>query len=109
MTTSMPNSPDDLCGVCDITRENHGDMQHKFSIDGILESLPTPSVPKGLPPQTKGSAPTESMQIALMLRTIERLTAKGIFNGEDLVYIFGGDHANNRWQNPPTTSSDSQG
>lgn len=109
MTATKPlaeNGPDDLCGVCDTTRENHGDMNHVFSIDGNLQTLPQRPHPRQQPPREKGekthaslsaeaSAISRDPVTSMSLRLIERLIAKNILNGEDLLIIFGGEtHGN---------------
>lgn len=95
--TSSP-SPDDICEICSTTRENHGDRQHKFSEDGQLVPMPAGPPAKNEPPQLKGEPPKLSppgVELAkdpvarLQLRMVERLTAKGIFTADDLLYLFG--------------------
>lgn len=94
-TTSSPvPKANDICGVCAETRENHGDKQHEFSIDGVLKKLSPAPQAKSTPPAERGSAPAQQLSndpiARLQVRLIERLVAKGILEGDDLIYIFGG-------------------
>lgn len=70
---------------------------HKFSTDGSLEPLPKAAPARQAAPQERKHA---SLSVAepelakdpiarLQLRIIERLTTKGLLDGEDLMYIFG--------------------
>lgn len=54
-------SPDDLCVICDTKRDEHGDRQHQFSLDGQL--IPLNPGPEGRkPPQTKAEAEAEQLK-----------------------------------------------
>lgn len=96
MTSSPIPKAEDPCGVCEETRENHGDKNHEFNINGQL-------IPKkaGPPPQTQApqrrSAPGEQLSkdpvARLQIRLIERLVAKELIDSEDMLYIFGGSDA----------------
>lgn len=74
---------DEPCGVCNETRDMHGDKNHKFSAEGQLIPLETkPKPPVQVAPST--------MQSNLILRMVEVLIQKGLLVGDDLTYIFGG-------------------
>lgn len=89
-TTDQTVSADDVCEVCGETRENHGDKKHKFSIDGQLIPIEPGPKPSNTPP---ARAVANDPVARLHLRLVERLVAKGIFDGTDLLYIFGGADA----------------
>lgn len=100
MTISTPvNSPDDICQLCFTKRDEHGDRRHKFSDNGELEeadSTPPPSTrPKEKTPLSKKeAAKVEALSkdpvARLQLRLIEVLTKRGMLDGEELSFIFGG-------------------
>lgn len=81
--------PSDICAICGETRENHGDKRHVFSVDGELVDLPTPAKARQQSPE--GRALAKDPTANLMLRVVQKLIAKNILDGEDLVYIFGGE------------------
>lgn len=92
--------PDDICGVCNETRENHGDKQHKFSIEGILEEKDPPAPPRQAPPRERGQSPEAAALgrdpvAGLVLRLIETLVQKEVLKGDDLVKLFGGGTSDN--------------
>lgn len=96
-TSKKPISPDDLCGICELTRENHGDPQHKFSIDGDLIPIEQGPPARQVPPKERGQTLSPQAEAinrdpltGLTIRLIEALTAKGLLTGEDLTKIFGG-------------------
>lgn len=101
MTTSTPPTtldPDEPCGVCDTARADHGDMKHEFNADGDLIPIKAGPPPKKEAPQHRDDVPTMSpaaevlakdVSTQMVLRMVERMTAKGLLNGEDLQYIFG--------------------
>lgn len=95
MTTSSPPKADDVCAVCEETRENHGDKNHEFSLDGVLKPIKQGPPPRNEPPRERGAQPSPAQVLGndpvarLQLRMIERMVAKGIFDGEDLMYVFG--------------------
>lgn len=90
-------SSDDICVFCGVAREDHGDKNHKFSTnpDAQLETLAPPPPPRNTPPQ-RASAGVGGPQLSndpvarLQIRLIERMVAKGLLDGEDMLYIFGG-------------------
>lgn len=78
-------SPDDLCGVCGTIRELHGDKNHKFDLDGNLIPVKEPVNKMPAAPRViKDPVP------ATMLRLVERLVAKKLLDGDDLLFILGG-------------------
>lgn len=87
---------DDKCGVCGDTRENHGDKHHEFNMEGNL----LPLKPAPAPQPNKVSPGTEALRrdplSGPMLRLVERLIAKNLLDGEDLLYVFGGIDATDR-------------
>lgn len=94
--------PDQVCAVCGGKRDEHGDKNHLFSLDGQL----IPKAP-GLPPRRKAprerqlgtDMPDRDDPVArLTLRMIERMVVKGQLNESDLFAIFGGTHAPDRGQ-----------
>lgn len=93
--TNSAIAASDECGVCGTTREDHGDKQHKFSMEGILTPLDPPPKPRQQPPVAKGEMSPEAQVLSkdpttqVMLRMVNRMVAKGLFDGADLMYIFG--------------------
>lgn len=97
-------SPDDLCGVCGTARDMHGDKHHKFTLDDDLIPIEPGPPRRNEPPQRKDeqkkrgggsvlSAPAEELSrdpvANLQIRLIERMAAKGLLDGLDMMYIFG--------------------
>lgn len=86
-------SPDDICGVCQTKRDEHGDRQHEFNIEGQLipKKKPEPGRPA---PQAKGESPAqqgvESERDKAFLRLMEVLLEKGVIDGRDTIQILGG-------------------
>lgn len=93
MPTSIPETdkinPDETCGLCGIARDQHGDKAHQFSSDGLL----VPTRPKKEEQVVRHTPPNSQEQLNMNMRLIERLIAKGLLDGDDLVYIFGGINA----------------
>lgn len=85
---------EDVCGVCGETRENHGDMNHVFDVEGQLKRKEAAGPPRQAPPEMAGT--TAQMTQNAFLRLIEVLVNKGLLDGEDLVRVFGGDSSNRR-------------
>lgn len=79
--------PDDVCEVCQETRENHGDKHHKF---GTLEPIQPGEPARQIPPTAAGKELSNDPVARLQLRMIEQLAKKGVFTGDDLMVIFGG-------------------
>lgn len=99
MSSSNP-SADDGCALCGTQRDMHGDSNHEFNLDGQLIPRKPGPAPRQEAPKERGasiSAPAQSiandMVAQMLLRMVERLIARGILNDEDLVYMFGGEHA----------------
>ena len=95
MMTSTP-SPDDICAVCQVTRAEHGDSNHEFNLEDVLIPKKKPAPAPNTPPAQRGVTVGVAEVVALNLRLVERLIAKGVLEGDDLVYIFGGGNADNR-------------
>lgn len=90
---SAPLSPDEECGVCGAQRDQHGDKQHQFNLDGQLIPLKPAEPPRQTPPRERGSMPAPSgveEQHKAFLRLNEVLLEKGVINGQDLIRILGG-------------------
>lgn len=96
MMTSFPKTldPDQECGICGLKRDEHGDSRHEFNAEGILIPKAAPEPPRQQPPSERGAALLKDPTTGVMLRTVERLIQKGLLEGDDLVYIFGGGNAN---------------
>lgn len=86
--TSSPEMDDEGCMLCGASRADHAasSIRHEFSTDGSLKQKD----PKTQAPLRAQPALTEGHVVSLQLRLIDRLTAKGIFDPEDLYFIFGG-------------------
>lgn len=104
MTTSPSSpseiNPDDLCGVCNTKRDEHGDKQHVFDLDGNLVPKKAPEPQRRQPPKTREeAAAAEAVKPdahAAVLRLSEILLQKGIIDSADLFYILGGHVVLNR-------------
>lgn len=80
-------NPDDVCAVCNKTRENHGDAHHVFDMEN---EFPRP-IPK--PEPVKAAAPpprpmTEQIKAASFAALMEVLTEKGILDAKDVIKVF---------------------
>lgn len=104
ITTDPIPSADDICGVCAETRENHGDKRHQFSIDGVLIALKPAPMPKNLAPTPRGQVVGNDPVARMVLRMVERLIAKGVLEGDDLVHIFGGERSEDSGRETPPLS-----
>ena len=102
----MTAGPDDPCSICDVTRENHGDALHEFNMEGVLKKKAPPEPPRQQPPRHRDDpampmmpsgnisvAAAISMEHNLTLRLLEKLMAKGVIDGKDLIYVLGGNDA----------------
>lgn len=89
-TSSREAKADDMCGVCGETRENHGDKNHEFNIDGELKPLKKPEVGRQAAPTRRGDELAKDPVAQVMLRLIEVLGTKGVLSPYDNMYIFGG-------------------
>jgi len=90
-TSSQEVKADDRCGVCQETRENHGDKHHQFDIEGMLKPLQKPEVGRQAAPSPRRADEMAKDPVAqVMLRLIEVLGNKGILTPYDNIYIFGG-------------------
>lgn len=96
MTTSTPPSPDDICAVCSSPRDQHGDMNHEFSINGELVTVKPGPPPTNNPPKKREDKeqlvpvspelPTPENFVALL----DILISKDIINAQEVIYILGG-------------------
>jgi len=95
MTSSQRTpDPDEECRICGTKREEHGDRNHEFSSDGVLVPKKAPEPPREQAPQRRSyGGEAKPDPTAAYLRLVERLIAKNLLNGEDLIYIFGGGNA----------------
>ncbi len=96
-------SPDDLCGVCSTKRDEHGDKNHEFNLEGELIPKKKPEPARQSAPQPRGSGLNNDPVARLQIRLVERLVSKGLLEGDDLVYIFGGENENHRGQTGATS------
>lgn len=86
-------SPDDVCALCNTKRDEHGDMNHQFSLDGQL--IPIRKGPEGVkPPQTREEATQAASNLPDVGRAfatlVEILAEKEIVNAKDIIRIFSG-------------------
>lgn len=91
-TPSSPDKgvdPDEKCFICEVPRDQHGDMAHQFSLDGTMTPVKPGPAPRQIPPEPMGA--TNVMITNMVLRLVEVLTANGTLSGEDLVKVFGGN------------------
>ena len=79
-----------------MVREEHGDSNHQFSKEGELIPIKKGEPARQEPPKMRtDQAGVEVDKIsrdpvtAMSLRMIERLVAKNLLDGEDLMFIFG--------------------
>ena len=94
-------SPDDVCLVCEETRENHGDKVHKFSRDGQLLPLDEGPVARQLAPKERripgnyggqGYQAQADLHTAKSLATLlEILVDKELLSAKDIIRIMRGD------------------
>jgi len=94
MSSGSNPTADDLCGVCSLTRENHGDTNHEFNSEGMLIPKKKLEPPRNTPPAARQSGVGLDEMVALELRLVQRLIAKGLLDGDDLLFIFGSSNAN---------------
>lgn len=88
--------PDDECALCGLTRENHGDSNHKFSQDGeLIPVKPGPPARQQPPEEKKASLSAPAKDLAedttaqAFLRLVDVLVKKEVLDGQDLMYILG--------------------
>lgn len=85
---------DDECVICGTKRDEHGDKNHQFSLDGQL--IPVRKGPEGVkPPQTREEAvstpPSDLPDIGRAFATlVEVLAEKNIVDTKDVIRIFSG-------------------
>ena len=98
----------EVCGLCGLKRDEHGEVQHEFSVEGVLKKKAPPTVPRNIPPSPRGQAMVNDPTVRMNLKLIERLIAKGVLDGDDLLYIFGGDDVRiTREDNQPASGNNS--
>lgn len=97
--TNALEDPDRQCVLCGLTRMDHGDSNHKFSINGELNTVEKGPEPKNTPPSVKLEHATKddllndlkkSVEAQAVMRLTEVLIEKGILDGKDTMYIFSG-------------------
>lgn len=94
-SNTSQNRPDDVCALCSYLREEHGDKNHKFSVEGELIPIEPGPPPRQEAPKARDSTPEAQVLgndpvTKVVLRMVERMVSKQLLSGEDLVYIFGG-------------------
>lgn len=93
---STPNL-DDRCGVCDETRENHGDKNHKFDLYGQLVPIEPRPEPRNTPPEKRrasvaaDSTPEDEVRRSFVA-LVEILAEKDILVAKDIIRIFNESH-----------------
>lgn len=90
---SAPLNPDELCSICEVKRDEHGDMNHEFNLLGQLIPLKPAAPARQDPPKERDPNPKPhgvgEMEKAF-LRLNEVLLEKGVIDGRDLIQILGG-------------------
>jgi len=82
-------NPDDVCVLCHLTRDQHGDVNHEFSLDGQLISKRPPEPPRQQPPAVRGATDQDVRSAFAALLNI--LVEKEILTAKDLVVIISAD------------------
>lgn len=85
--------PDELCAICNKTREMHGDMNHKFSEDGQLIPLEKRPEPRAQGPGHRDDpAPKPTDEVSRAMATlVEVLIEKNVLDAKDVLRIFKGN------------------
>lgn len=83
-------SPEDQCEVCLVTRENHGDKNHKFSEDGVLVPLEPAKPAENAPPARRGEKEERLPTPANFVALLDILISKDLLNAYEVAYILGG-------------------
>jgi len=86
-TPSTNSDPDAECLLCNTTRENHGDRNHKFSEDGLLRPLDPPPKPRQEAPVHRDEQQIKATSFATLM---EVLVEKNILDAKDVIRIFTG-------------------
>lgn len=86
-TPSTNSDPDEACQVCGVSREMHGDKNHKFSLDGQLVGLDPPPKPRQESPVHRDE---ERIKAASFATLIEVLAEKKLLDAKDIIRIFTG-------------------
>jgi hypothetical protein len=86
-------SPDEECGVCGETRENHGDKMHEFTLtDQVIQKKPGEPARQN-PPRERGTTePSPQAKAASFACLVEVLAEKGILDHHDIIRIFSAGH-----------------
>lgn len=84
-------NPDEVCGVCEETRENHGDKNHEFNAEGVL--IPKKKAPDKAPDAPKPPPPPSTQADVKHIQDsfatlVEVLAEKEILSPHDIVRIF---------------------
>lgn len=79
----------DVCLVCGLERDQHGDVHHRFNmLDDQLIPINPGSVRREEPPKSKTEAHVEEQIRAKSLATlVEVLAEKGILDSKDIIRI----------------------
>lgn len=85
-------NPDDVCGVCETPRDQHGDKNHVFTLTDQLMPLSPAPKPRQDPPRERGGVLRPEPPVdptALGLATlVEILAEKQILDAPDIIRIF---------------------
>lgn len=84
---------DDICGVCGIQRDMHGDKNHVFRLDDMLiPKAPAPEPRKKAPKHRDDDPqPSSGPDVGKAFATlVEVLAEKGLLNHKDIIRIFSG-------------------
>ncbi len=84
--------PDDLCSICNKTREMHGDMNHEFNLDGQLIQKKARPEPERKPPKHRDDPDPVTDENSRALATlVEVLIEKNVLDAKDVLRIFKGN------------------
>lgn len=80
----------DVCGVCDEYRQDHGDKNHQFNAEGILIPLSPRPEPKNTPPQERRASvaapsPNAGDIAASFAMLVEVLAEKHVYLGGEMI------------------------
>lgn len=86
-STKPDLQPDDVCAVCQTTREMHGDKNHKFDTENdVPQKLDPPPRPRQDPPTPRGI--TDQIKAVSFAMLMEVLAEKNILDAKDIIRIF---------------------
>lgn len=90
-------SPDDECGVCGTARDQHGDKNHQFNLEGQLIPVKEREAPRQQPPQHRDDPKPAQAGVdnkpdvhSAFLRLTEVLIEKEVLDAKDIFRILGG-------------------